>query len=307
MSNLENTALLFVLVLVAGVLIGKAKLLSKPTKAEITNLVLYVTMPCMIVMSLDAKYDPSLIKSFGIILVFAVVVQMIAQLLSQAFFRNQLFERRSVLRYGVIVANSSFFGIPVISTVLGAAALPFAAIYLIPQRVAMWTLGVPCFSNDKTTLKRVVTKTLIHPAMIAVYVGLALLLTGTSIPEGIAAPISMIGNCTMPLAMMLIGTILVEINPSMLKSRQLYLYCLIRLVLIPGAIFAVCLLFGQAGTILHVCVLMAGMPAASTTSLLAIQYKADEVFGSTVVIVSTLLFFAMLPVWMTLFSLVGTA
>jgi len=306
-ENLENTGLLFALILAAGFAIGKAKLLSKETKSGLTNLVLYVTLPCTVISSFDVSYHPSLVRGLLFTLLFAIVSQTAGQIFSLVFFRRQPQGQRSVLRYGLIVANSAFFGIPVLSALFGSSALPFGAVFLIPQRIAMWTLGVPCFTNDsdKENRRKMVAKTFVHPAMIAIYLGLLLLFTELSLPATIAKPIDAIAACTMPLTMMLVGSILTELRLHTLANAQIYLYCAVRLVIMPGLVFLVCLLAGQTGMVLQVCVLMAGMPAATTTSLLALRYGADELLGSTLVTISTIFFFCMLPVWFSLFSLVA--
>jgi len=234
----------------------------------------------------------------------ACLTQGVSQIMRIVFFRKLPHEKRSVLQYSLIVCNSGFFGIPVLSALLGPAVLPYCAVFLIPQRFSMWLIGVPLFSNDRTNMAVKTGKTLVNPNMIAIYVGLLVLFTQTELPAAIAAPVVSIGACTMPLAMLLIGSILAEIKPSMLFVKEIYFFCFLRLILIPGIVFICCILFGLREEILQVSVLMSGMPAATTTSLLALKYGADEVLGSAIIVVSTIFFFALLPVWMTLFSLV---
>jgi predicted permease len=289
---------MFALILVAGFIAGKCRILTKPSQIGLTNLVLYITLPCTIVDSFKVDYDPKLIIGMGITLLIALIAQAVNQVVSVVFFRRQPRERRSVLRYGMIVCNSGFIGMSVISALLGGTALSYAAIYLIPQRFAMWTLGISAFTKDKQG--NALAKTLIHPAMIAVYIGMAFLLLPVDIPPIILGPLAVIGDCTMPIAMLLVGSILTETKLSMLLDRQIYFYCFLRLILIPGIIFIGCMVFQISHEITQVCVLMAGMPAATTTSLLALRYDSDEKLGSTIVVISTIFFFALLPLWMFL-------
>ncbi|MDR2486996.1 MAG: AEC family transporter, partial [Clostridiales Family XIII bacterium] len=123
------------------------------------------------------------------------------------------------------------------------------------------------------------------------------------LPAALARPIGTIGDCTMPLSMMLVGSILSETRLSVLLDRQLYLFCLVRLILLPGVVFAGCLAFGVTRDIAQVCILMAGMPAATTASLLALRYGADEKLGSASMALTTILFFLLLPAWAALFRL----
>jgi len=303
-SELANTGILFALILAAGFIAGKAGLLPKASQTGLTNIILCVTMPCTILNSFFAEYDLALLKSLVFVLLVATCTQGIGFATSLVFFRKQPHERNSVLRFGLIVCNCGFFGIPVLATVLGSSVLPLGSIFLIPQRFAMWLLGIPAYLGSKQKLSSVLVQTFLHPCMIAVYAGLSVMLTSVSLPAAITTSVSTLGLCTMPLAMLLVGSIFIEIKPSMLLEKNIYFYCLIRLVLIPGLVFLLCLLLGFGGDILRVSVLMAGMPAAAMTSLLAVRYDADERLASSLIVISTLLFFAMLPVWMTLFSFV---
>jgi predicted permease len=298
LPDLGNTAAMFALILAAGFVAGKYNLLTKSSQSGLTNLILYITLPCTIVNSFKVDSNPSLIIGMGITFLIALLAQALNQLVSVVFYRKEPPERRSVFRFGTIVCNSGFFGMSVIAALFGGVALSYGAIYLIPQRFAMWIFGMAVFTKDKQ--RHALAKTLIHPAMIAVYIGVTFMFLPVSIPTGIAGPIAAIGGCTMPLSMLLVGSILTETNISMLRDKTLFLYCFLRLIVIPGVVFLGCSAFGVNHDITQVCVLMAGMPAAATTGLLALRYGSDEKLGSTMIVTSTILFFALLPLWMFL-------
>ncbi|MDR1795825.1 MAG: AEC family transporter [Clostridiales Family XIII bacterium] len=300
-AGIENTAALFAIIVLAGFAAGKCRLLSKQAQDGLTNLILFVTLPCTIVNSFHIDLAPTLLPRFGLTLLVATGAQALAQLVSALAFKRQPGERKSVLRYGLIVCSSAFFGLPVLATLLGPAALALGAIYLIPQRFAMWSLGIAAFTQEKQ--RGALAKTLVHPNMIAVYIGLLLLLLHVTLPGWVQAPITSVGGCTAPLSFLVIGSILSDLDPRMLKDRALIPFCALRLVAIPGVVFLVCALLRLPPEITEIATLMAGMPAGTTTGLLALRYGADERFGSTLTILSTILFFAMMPVWMSLFSL----
>ncbi|MDR1068804.1 MAG: AEC family transporter [Clostridiales Family XIII bacterium] len=301
LASLGNTAALFLLVLLAGFVAGKCKILRDEGKAGMTNLVLFVTLPCTIVDSFKIDYESSLLAGMAITFAIALAAQTLGQLASVALFRKQPWEKRSVLRYGLIVCNSGFFGMSVMAALFGGSALSLGAVYLIPQRFAMWVLGMPVFTDRKQ--KYALLKTFVHPCMIAVYLGLILMLFSIRLPAAVAAPLDAIGGCTMPLAMLLVGSILSETKLKNLLDPNIYFYCLVRLVVIPGIVFLGCLLIGIDADIMRVCVLMAGMPAAATTGLLSLVYGADEKLGTATIVTSTAFFFLLMPAWLTLFSL----
>jgi predicted permease len=299
--SLGNTAALFALVMLAGFVAGKFRLLKDAGKAGLTNLVLFVTLPCTIVDSFRVDYDRGLLTTLAITLAIALVAQAIGQLASVILFRKQPREKRSVLRYGLIVCNSGFFGMSVMAALFGAPALSIGAVYLIPQRFAMWILGIPVFTRAKQ--KYALLRTFVHPCMIGVYIGLALMVFAIPLPKAVAEPIDVIGGCTMPLSMMLVGSILSETKLKDMLNPNIYFYCLVRLIIIPGIVFLGCFLLRLDAGIIQVCVLMAGMPAAATTGLLSLAYGADEKLGTALIVTSTILFFLLLPGWLALFAL----
>ncbi len=72
---------------------------------------------------------------------------------------------------------------------------------------------------------------------------------------------------------------------------------MIRLLIIPGIVLFACLLVHPDPVITGLSVLLAAMPAGSTTAVLAEQYHADTEFAANVVVMTTLLSIALLPVW----------
>ena len=76
--------------------------------------------------------------------------------------RRQPEDRRKNLTYAIICSNAGFLGNPIAEGVFGSVGLMYASVYLIPQRIMMWSEGLAIFSGNKDpkgTLKKVLT----HP------------------------------------------------------------------------------------------------------------------------------------------------
>ena len=96
--------------------------------------------------------------------------------------------------------------------------------------------------------------------------------------------------------MLVIGSILAGAEHIDLKDLMMWWYTLVRLVLIPLAVFAILSLLPIDPMVRGVMVLASGMPAGSTTAILAARYDGDAPFASCLVFVSTLLSLITLPV-----------
>lgn len=71
----------------------------------------------------------------------------------------------------------------------------------------------------------------------------------------------------------------------------------VRLILIPALVWIGCLLFHIDTLVMGISVVLAAMPAASTTAILAAKYGGDEVFATKCVVFTTLLSMVSAPVW----------
>lgn len=172
----------------------------------------------------------------------------------------------------------------------------YASIFLVPQRIVMWSAGVSYFTESpdrKTVFKKVAT----HPCIVAVYIGLFLMITQLSLPVFMTNTIKTVGNCTTAISMILIGTILAEVKPESILDKGIIKYTLIRLIIIPLLVFVFCRMFPVPPLLSGVSVLLTGMPAGSTTAILAAKYHGDYIFATKCVVVTTLLSLITIPLW----------
>ena len=172
----------------------------------------------------------------------------------------------------------------------------YASIYVIPQRIFMWSVGLTYFTeapDKKTLFKKVAT----HPCILSVCIGFFLMVTQIQLPEVLNVTIKNIAGANTFLAMALVGVILSRVKMKELVDRDTIYYAFIRLVFIPLLVYVGCKLAGLDDLVTGVSVVLAAMPAASTTAIIASKYKKDEKFATRCVVSSTLLSLVTVPVW----------
>jgi predicted permease len=296
--NLWNLQGQLLLLLVIGAFLRRFGIFTGQTKAFLTDFVIYVTLPCSIILSFRMDIDSTVLVSFALVLVVSVVIQLFCMLLGVLLYRRQSAPRRSVLRYGILVSNAGFMGLPIAGELFGSGGLMFASIYLIPQRIVLWTAGISCFSHEDVSWKQTVKKIAIHPGLVSVYIGLLVMFFNPPIPVFIEKTMASIGSCTTPLSMMLIGSIVGEMDRTQMRIDWFSLgYSAIRLGLIPLAAYLGCRAFSIDPLITSVSVLLAGMPVGSTTAIIAAKYGGDAPFASQLVTISTVLSMVSIPLW----------
>lgn len=292
---LDLQLMMFVLMSV-GYVLRKNGTVTKEGRSVLTDLIINVILPCNIITAFCIDFDRKILISGMQVLVISVVLQLFCTFLAAFAYRKVDKKKRMVLQYATVCSNAGFLGNPIAEGLYGFMGLLYASIYLIPQRIVMWSTGVSYFTESPSK-RDVIKKVLKHPCIIAVEIGIIMMLTGFRFPEFLQRSVKSLGGCTTAITMLFIGTVLADAGLHNLLSRMTVLFSVVRLILIPFAVAAGCYLFHVGGTAAGLSVVLAAMPAGSTTAILAAKYHGDEVFATQCVVITTVLSMIILPVW----------
>ena len=115
------------------------------------------------------------------------------------------------------------------------------------------------------------------------------------------APVQL-GNITVPLMLVVIGVALVGCFRGMLENwYDMLLLSVVRLVLIPVALLLLLRLLPLPEEAYQVAAVVALMPAASSSVLIAKRYGGDPDFAGRAIILTTLFSLGTIPLLMALF------
>jgi predicted permease len=277
--------------MLVGLITAKVRIVDDHARASLSDLILDVFLPCNILSSFFGA-NRSQLPSLGIILLISTGNLLFCFLLARFCYRKAGSEQKKVLLYATIVSNASFLGNPVVESLFGIDALVYSAIYLVPLRVALWTVGIAVFSSEKVNWKKAV----FHPCLAAVYLGILVMVTGFTPPPLIARLVFSLGNCTTPISMLVVGNVLGMVKPGKLVNRLTFYFSFIRLVLIPLTLMGVMFVFRPAPIVAGVSVILSGMPAPATTSILANKFGSDKELAGKITFASTVLSVLTIPV-----------
>lgn len=293
MSNLLNLQVTIFCLILAGYILTKAKVLSADARKPLSNLLINFILPCNIITSFMMEFNQKIMMDCLAILLVSICIQIFVIFTSKYFYPKTESSKMPVLRYGTIVSNAGFMGNPIAQGLYGDLGLLYASIYLIPLRAVMWSFGVTCFTGTKG--KGVLKKILTHPCIVAVLIGIVLMLTQFQLPKGIEQTLRYAGNANTALSMIVIGNILAEVKASEILDLKAWWFCLVRLAIIPLLVLIGCQLAGIDELVKQVSVVLAGMPGAATTAILAAKYDSDAHFAAKIVFLSTLLSMLSIP------------
>ncbi len=280
-----------------GFILAKKGYFSLATQNQLSNIILMIILPCSIIKSFQIDFDSHLLYSIITILLISFGIQFLYFILNKYLYNKMEIDKKVCCQYATMVSNAGFLGMPIAQAVFGDIGLLYASVFLIPQRIFMWSSGITLFTQGKQS--NVIKQVLTHPCIIAIYIGLILMILRSFhifLPASLSDTISLIGQCSTALSMFIIGGILSQVDMKTVFDPESVLYSLSRLIIIPFIIFCILRVFNFNGIPANLCVLLSAMPAASTTTILAQKYGGNALFASKLVFVSTLFSLITLPI-----------
>ena len=284
---------MILILIIIGFGATKAGMITKNTRANMIDLVLYIILPCNIFSAFHKGTTPEILRQCFVTLLAAFGMQLLYIIINRVAYNKIPLERRIVFKYATIVNNAAFIGLPVIGTVFGPTGVLYGSVALIPMRVFMWTMGLALFTDME--LKRRLKVLCTHPCIWAVILGLAYIFVPFELPVFLMDTIAAVSACTTVLPMLVIGSILSEVNPRDILDKDCLYYSLFRLIIIPAIMLGALMLLRVDPLVTGVMVLLAAMPSSTTSVMLAEKYGRDSNFAAKTIIVSTILSIISLP------------
>ncbi|WP_097805252.1 AEC family transporter [Pelagimonas varians] len=142
------------------------------------------------------------------------------------------------------------------------------------------------------TVKRIA----LNPFLLASVSGVLVGLSGWTIPAPVLAPIEMLSQAAIPVALISIGATM-DWRALARLDRFSAILCGVRLVALPALTFSACLALDVDPSLAGVLVVFSALPTASAAHVLASSFGADRKLVATLIAQSTLLAAVTLPLW----------
>jgi predicted permease len=205
-------------------------------------------------------------------------------------------EQRDIHRYALIFSNCAFIGIPMVEMVMGREYLFQLTIYNIPFNLFSYSLGAWLVTRKRSSSFALSYRTFLSPCIIATLIGFVLFLFSISLPPVLYQVLRMTGDMTSPLSTLVIGINLAGASLRAVMGRwQIYVSSVVRIAVMPLIVAAILYLAAFRGAALVLPVLVAAMPVAASSTLIASAFGGDTHESGALVLLSTLLSAVSLP------------
>lgn len=311
MKALIQVMVLFSLVGV-GYICKKLKIISNDMNHDISNLLVYVSLPALIIVSFSSfEFSGTMLREGAKLLVICVILNVLYIVLSYIFSKILKVRgtTRDVFQFALVFTNAGFMGFPIAYVVFGEIGVFYMAIFNMLSDIFLWTFGVRVMSRplrksieeNKDYGWSSLFKQLMNPCIVAVFIGLAIFLSSIKLPTVISSSLELIGNITTPLSMIFIGSMLGDLKfDEIINDTKVLLCSFIRLLVLPLFVLGILKLFNIGGLLFNILVVATALPPAVSTSIVAAKYGNDYYLAAKLVFVSTLFSIATIPFFLWL-------
>lgn len=289
--------LLFLIII--GYILSKSKVLNDNGIKSITDMVLYLVTPCVIIKSFTREFDKGLFKNLMISFLITIIAHVTFIILSHLIIRSNDKNREKVLQFGVIFSNCGYMSIPLQQALLGNMGTFYGSSYIAIFNVFIWTYGILLMSGDKKYLTP--KKLVINPGIIGVTVGLLIFLLSIPVPKPISETVSYIASLNTPLPMIIIGFHLANSNIiAGLKDIRCLYSILLKLVVFPLLTLGAMYLCEIRGMLLVSMVISVSAPTAAITTMFSAKHNRNTALSANMVSLSTIASLITMPLIVTL-------
>jgi hypothetical protein len=253
----------------------------------VTRLVMSIGAPCLIFSALTRQ--PLQLADFGWQAAVAVGSVAICGAIGALALTAARVNQPAAYLPSIMFPNTANMGMPVSYFAFGDVGLALAVAYSTTVTLGHFSVGI-ALASGKIAPGRLFA----NPAIYAALTALALIAADLEPPEWIANTTRLLGDLTIPLMLIALGVSLARLKVVGLRTSLAV--ALLRLGPGLGAGVLLAWAFGLEGAAAGVAILQCAMPAAVFNYLFAARYggPAEEVAG--VVVLSTLISAATLPV-----------
>ena len=287
-----------------GYFLFKVKILDVELNKRLTTLLLAVTTPALIISSVLSTTEYLPFTDILFVFLVGILVYIVLPILGWILVKIMRIPlpQQGLYIFMTVFSNIGFMGFPVMKAIFGNDAVFYTALFNMLFNLLVFSVGTGIMGYGTDRKMNFNPKDLLSPGVIASLVALVIYMAKIQFPNVISSTITMIGDITTPIAMLIIGSTLANIPlKEVFSELRIYPYTFIKQVIIPALAYPVLRLFIQDPLILGVTLIMISMPVANSAVLFATEYDGDVSLAAKAVFMTTLLSIVTIPLIVSLF------
>lgn len=301
MENLEVMVTLFIIV-VLGYALCKLGYMGDKFDQKLSSIVIDITCPALILSSVMGTTLPDrtlILPLLGVGFLTYFILLIFGFLVPRLITRNR--SDQGMIGFALMFANVGFIGYPIVSSIFGPHAIFYAALLNMPNTFFIFTAGVMLIKGEYS-IKSLNPKLLFSPAMLAAFAAALIVALDLHTPYIIARPVTMVGNITVPAALMIIGSSMARLPlREIIGSGKVYVASLIRLAVVPLSLYFLFKACGVSEVINDINTVVIAMPVASFGTMFCMKYGRNPALITEITFITTVASIISIPLITLLF------
>ncbi|RKY31709.1 MAG: hypothetical protein DRP74_04225 [Candidatus Omnitrophota bacterium] len=289
-----------------GYFLIRRKFLDQGGLKALSRLVIEITLPVLIFYRLMNKFSFSLYPNWWAFPLISLIVTL-AGLVVGFIFSGFINGRQRKLQFLNLTGfqNSGYLPLVLVVSLVSPEDLDTIFIYiflfLLGFNLVIWSLGAHLLSVGEH--KKFELGSLFTPTVIANLLSLLIIFFGLNkfLPQALFKPLKLVGECTFPLAMFVVGGNLALINLGKIDKKAMILLVLAKLIVLPllGLVLVLKLKMPQLMGLLIL--IQLAMPPATSLSLIIRHYKKEDLLISQGIFFGHLISLITIPLFLSLY------
>lgn len=300
---------MLVIIMFIGYIAERSHLFSEKVQGDFAQLITVITAPALILSTINASGSLGTKTDAINFLIIAFITWFI--FIAVSFITPKLVgaepKTAGAVQFLTVFQNNGFMGLPLILALYGPGAMFYASLINIPTNLFIYTFGVWSMSRGNSndiSASQLAKRLFLSPGFLAAVAALICFLLDWQLPSMIEETMTMVGNVTTPLAMMVIGMAIAHSNiRNAFTDIKIYILMAIKMIILPVIIFLIFRNFIDNMLILSTLIVAISTPGPSVGTSYALLYGGDVNFSTNYVFVSTLISVITIPMLINVLGL----
>ncbi len=284
----------FFLFMILGYALRKAGKMPGKAPDAVSTLLLYLFMPATCYKTFADHCTPEILLSKAPLILagFAVLLSClgIGWLVSRVLTKDV--RMREVCIFVLIVSNLGYVGYPLTEAVFGDEMLFDFMVFCMPFNLFIYSFGMYLLNPQK----KLTFKIFSSPTILAIFAGIAVGLSGITLPSPVLGAIDAASACLAPCAMTVTGLVLADIPlKSTFTDWRSYVLTFLRLIGLPVTFALIAHFTGLPDRMSLIITTMLCLPAGLNCVVFARTFGGDSESGAKVCFLSALLGMITIP------------
>ena len=309
-DSFNNTAVAVMQVLLlagVGFFLVKKNIINEDGLNVLSRLLVEVTMPVLIFCQLIKGFSFSIYPNWWIFPLISIVITLAGFGVGAAFLKV-IKEKGKKIQFLSLVSfqNSGYLPMALITTLPIKAGMAdtlfiYLFLFLLGFNLVIWSVGVYLLTAKRTA--RFELGSLFSPPVIATLLSLLLISLKVQyiIPEAFVKSLKTLGDCTVPLAMVIVGGNLAMVRLSHVDAKAVGWIVFLKNVLLPGLGILLINWLKLPYLLGLLIILELCMPPATSLSVIIRHYKKEDLLISQGVFFGHMISVVTIPLFLSLY------